>query len=348
MGTIKYFTDQSSTYSAPSLVDGGYVTGITSSIISGVITIENNYISGATNGLTKADKDVILGGALTGDTALTGAHTLSICSGAKLNTDSGYQISGTTVFRASPSTLGSIHIGYGANGCGSNNIALGTYALSANTTGCKNIAMGDCSMNTNTTGCHSIGIGSQTLSSATAGGNIAVGLETMKSLTTGTCNIGLGVCAMNIGVITGSYNIGFGTNVLSNLTSGRHNIGLGYNTLTSNTVGCNNIGVGQRVLTSVVDGCSNVGVGNNSLNGLVDGCHNTALGECAGYSNVNGDGNVFIGYYAGSGETSSDKLHIANTGAKTLIYGDFASDIVTIPTLCLCTAPVSGVTTDGV
>ena len=68
-------------------------------------------VTGATNGLNiNSGKQVGLGGTLTGDTCITGAYTLSLCSGALLNTQSGYQISGITMFR-SPASISSVFIG---------------------------------------------------------------------------------------------------------------------------------------------------------------------------------------------------------------------------------------------
>lgn len=63
-----YYSDYSNNYTARSLVDAAYVTGKTS--ISGIQT--------ATNGLTKQGTEVKLGGALTGNTIINGAHNLNI------------------------------------------------------------------------------------------------------------------------------------------------------------------------------------------------------------------------------------------------------------------------------
>ena len=86
MGAI-YASDYSNTFVNESLVTKRYVTGLTTT--SGVQT--------ANNGLTKIGNNVRLGGALTGNTSLTGVYTLNICGGAQLNTVLGYQISGNTI-----------------------------------------------------------------------------------------------------------------------------------------------------------------------------------------------------------------------------------------------------------
>ena len=61
------------------------------------------------------------------------------------------------------------------------------------------------------------------------------------------------------------------------------------------------------------------------------GTNNTILGSYAGFRLVSGSGNVFLGRQAGYYETKSNKLYIDNTAnRKPLIYGDFASNVVTI------------------
>ena len=104
-GRLKYCTDQSSLYVARSVVDAGFVTGLTSPMGTRICTIENLYFTGVTNGITLSGKKVKLGGALTGNTTITGAHSLSLCNGALLNTQCGYQISGNTIFRTSITNL---------------------------------------------------------------------------------------------------------------------------------------------------------------------------------------------------------------------------------------------------
>ncbi len=75
-GDVSYFAgaqygdDYSSNYTLRSIPDVAYVTGLTST--SGIQT--------ANNGLTKEGQNVRLGGTLTGDTTISGAHTLALSS----------------------------------------------------------------------------------------------------------------------------------------------------------------------------------------------------------------------------------------------------------------------------
>ncbi|MFH2094997.1 MAG: hypothetical protein ABIJ16_04790, partial [Bacteroidota bacterium] len=55
------------------------------------------------------------------------------------------------------------------------------------------------------------------------------------------------------------------------------------------------------------------------------------IGLESGYLNFDGDSNVFIGNQAGYNETGSSLLYIDNSDTdEPLIYGDFATDKVTI------------------
>ena len=63
-----------------------------------------------------------------------------------------------------------------------------------------------------------------------------------------------------------------------------------------------------------------------------EGDYNVCIGTFAGQNNVTGSRNVFIGAKAGMNETGSNKLYIANTSSKTLIYGDFKENKVGINT----------------
>lgn len=79
---LYYDGDYSLMYNERTLPDVAYVTGITSTIETQVA----EGITGATNGLTKIGQDVCLGGALTTDVIISGAHTLALSSLTAFNT----------------------------------------------------------------------------------------------------------------------------------------------------------------------------------------------------------------------------------------------------------------------
>ena len=166
--------------------------------------------------------------------------------------------------------------------------------------------------------------------------------------TYGTRNIFLGNISGNFTASTGVTgiidNIGIGVNTLNGLTTGKRNIGMGLSSLISNTTGSDNIGIGNGTLQVNITGNYNVGIGQYSLQAST-ASRNTGIGYQSLYSNVTGAGNVAIGYNAGYNETGSNKLHIANTDTKTLIYGEFDNNRVGINTTSLSNAfTVSGST----
>jgi len=308
-----------------SLVDAAYVTGRTST----------SGIQSACNGLTKQGTEVKLGGALTGNTSLTGAYSLILTGGTKLNTQCGYQISGTTIFDTSRKSLSNINIGCQAGnstGTGTNNTAIGYQTLYLNTT----------------TGSNNIAIGYQALSASTSSGNVAIGSKTLSKLTTGNCNIaigyfalecnsnvneniaiglcslinnnahnniGIGSCALNrnttgtnnvgIGICanynnqTGSTNIAIGREALGNNLCGSRNHAIGCGALYSNSKGCDNVAIGQMTLYSNSCGCFNTAIGCFALVSNTIGCNNIAIGNEAFRTNI-GNSNIGIGYCAGA------------------------------------------------
>lgn len=187
-----------------SIPNAAWVTGKTST--SGIQT--------ACNGLTKNGTNVVLGGALTGNTSITGAYTLNLCSGAKLNTTCGYQISGTTIFDVSRKSLSNINIGQSAGnstGTGTNNTAIGFEALRDNTTGSNNIVNGHEAHQKNTIGCNNIAISQKALQNNISGcNNIAIGHEALYSNQIGSNNIGLG-CFAGYSNVNGSGSTFIGT-----------------------------------------------------------------------------------------------------------------------------------------
>ncbi len=275
-----------------------------------------NVVSAASNGLTKVGNTIVLGGALTGNTTLSGNYTLNISGGAKINTTCGYQISGATMFSAGHSTLSSIYIGENAgpnsNNLGINNIGIGSSAFYYNTTGSYNVANGSNALGNNTIGCFNVANGSSALASNTIGSyNIAIGYGSLVSN------------------LSGTYNIGNGVSALERNTTGSYNIANGNSALYYNTIGYNNIANG-----------------NSALKNNVSGGDNIAIGTCAGNSLITGSANIFIGKCAGYNETGSNKLYVANNSICNLIYGDFSTNIVTLPSLKLCTTPTTGSPSD--
>jgi hypothetical protein len=140
---------------------------------------------------------------------------------------------------------------------GSNNIALGSYALYTNNRGFDNIAIGSNALFGNTNGTNNIALGNGALQNNT----------NYVANNSGHKNIALGTNALNSNT-DGSSNIAIGNNALNNNLNGSGNIGIGINAGTgvSSTVGdinCNNIAIGSNSLTSFGNNNTFIGVNCN-------------------------------------------------------------------------------------
>ena len=220
---------------------------------SGIISSGTTEVgmSTANNGLTKTATNVVLGGALTGNTTISGGHTVNFCTNAKVNTQCGYQISGVTMFRTAMPIISSIYIGCqaGSNGTGSDNFGVGNQVLFNNVTGDNNIAIGNCVLNRNSVGSHNIGEGYMSLFNNTDGAyNISEGYQSLYANT------------------VGSSNIAFGQSAMFSNSSGCYNVAIGCSGLYCNVLGSNNVAIGQKA------------------GYCATGCTSVYIGQCAGYS----------------------------------------------------------------
>jgi hypothetical protein len=242
----------------------------------------------------------------------------------------------------------SLCYGYAALSAGTSattyNVALGHYALSNNNAGCSNVAIGSNVLCANTSGSNNVGIGKNALRNNVAGTtNIGIGENSLCDNTTGYANVGIGWWTLQK-MTNGISNVAIGPASMAYSTSGNCNIGIGVNTLISNNGGCFNNAIGNSALASNISGTGNValgssaifannngnyniGVGFNALYSNQFGCNNVAIGACALGGNSSGCSNVAIGNFAGCVlSNTSNKLYIANSASKTLIYGEFDTE----------------------
>jgi len=147
------------------------------------------------------------------------------------------------------------------------------------------------------------------------------------------------------GTLTGNTEINANTNTLT-ISSGYLSTDNGYQisgttilrtTLTSiyigqevgnniNNIGVNNVGIGLCALHCNTTGSNNVANGSAALMFNTTGSGNIAQGINSGFHNVTGSSNIFLGTCSGYNETSSNRLYIANSAAKSLIYGEFDNE----------------------
>ena len=169
----------------------------------------------ACNGLNINSGYIGLGGSLNTNVNITSPITqrsVNFCSGAILNTQYGYNISGSTMFRTPTNTLTSIYIGcsVGTASGGLLNVGIGNYVLNGITTGCNNFGVGTYSLCANQSGCYNIAIGVHSLADNTTGSDsISMGRGTLAGNQSGMCNIGIGSFSLYNNV-TGSRNVAIG------------------------------------------------------------------------------------------------------------------------------------------
>jgi len=193
------------------------------------------------------------------------------------------------------------------NNTGTQNTALGNYALQSNSGGSTNTATGYKSMNANSSG----------------QGNAATGYIAMQSNVGGSWNTALGSYALNAN-INADGNTAIGHRALDLNTAGADNAAVGFYSLKNNT-GSGNTGLGTYAGDGNTTGSNNTAVGYFSD---ISGVHTnaTAIGYRAivaqdnsivlgGINGVNGaTANTFVGIGT---TTPTAPLHVANITATT-------------------------------
>lgn len=223
------------------------------------------------------------------------------------------------VFAYTTSTGGNTSVGYCAGNTtmtGTDNIAIGCFALYVNTTGLQNIGIGNSALAFNSTGT----------------GNVAVGYTALRCNTTGGCNVGVGFLALTNNV-TGCANVAIGTRALQNNTTGVFNTAVGEQAGLSNTSGIDNTYIGR--LSGATNSTSNrntgVGVGTLQAN---TAAINTAVGFQALTANTTGCNNIGIGYQAGCSIT---------TGVNNTVIGQLPAAAG-----CVCTVLIGAGTCERI
>jgi hypothetical protein len=217
-----------------------------------------------------------------------------------------------------------------ANTIGSANVIIGDAAGEKNTIGNSNVFIGDWSAANNTEGEENVFIGNESGWNNTLGNNnIFIGAQAGYLNTSGNGNIFIGETAGYANL--GEDNIFIGVEAGTSNTIGNGNLFMGYTSGFSNIDGEDNLFIGAESGYSLIDGYGNTILGNYAGYSNTSGSNNLLIGLETGYMNFDGDSNIFIGNKAGYFELGSNLLYIENSDTDTpLIYGDFASDKVTI------------------
>jgi hypothetical protein len=166
---------------------------------------------------------------------------------------------------------------------GSNNTAIGGFALSSLNGGNDNTAVG---LNAIRQG-----------GAADGSRNTAVGVAALSNGSGTNDNTAIGTYTL-AGSITGASNVAVGNFSLQNNTSANYNVGVGYESLKNTTTGGNNTAIGHGSMLSNTSGDVNTAVGENSLISNTIGRYNTAIGVQAQEQNTTGNQNTAIGVAA--------------------------------------------------
>lgn len=179
---------------------------------------------------------------------------------------------------------------------GTDNSAVGAYALLNNTTGSNNTALGAHSLQSNTTGSNNTAIGVAALFDNVAGvNNTAIGSDAL-GFNTGDNNIAIGVEALlnNLGApgntVSGTQNVAVGSFALENTTNASFNTAVGYSAGANNALGFNNVLIGANN-NIAKDDFNDIAVGQGiTINGVstarFGNSATTSIGGFANWSNI--------------------------------------------------------------
>ncbi len=174
---------------------------------------------------------------------------------------------------------------------GRNNVANGAYALFTNLYGSSNDAVGAFALYSNTTGDYNTAMGHAAMFLGTGSRNTALGGRALFDASSANGATAVGFYALANG---GAFATAVGAYALSSLTSGGgSNVAVGYRSLEKATTTSFNTAVGTRSLSSLTTGGSNVAVGYGGLVNLETGSANISIGDRSG-QNIVGDRNIMI------------------------------------------------------
>jgi hypothetical protein len=189
--------------------------------------------------------------------------------------------------------------------------------LGTNTT---NLFLGDGAGNPLTTGLNCVALGYLALQVNDNSNNLAIGSNSFYKNISGTRNVGVG-SNTGSGIEAGDDNVFIGNQA-------------GYANALNVTGVSNNVNIGSnsgRVYTD--NTVSNTAIGSNTAFNLT-GNYNVLIGTRSGYNLTSGESNVFLGFYSGYRQTTNSNLLIidntirANTTVEStncIIYGVMAA-----------------------
>ena len=118
------------------------------------------------------------------------------------------------------------------------------------------------------------------------------------------------------GIGTNTYNVAFGSNVLSANTTGINNTGIGSDALVLNTTGNVNTAIGTGALYSNTTGNYNLALGSDTLASNTTGASNTATGTQSLVFNETGSFNTALGHFSLYENTASNNTAVGYSALR--------------------------------
>ena len=292
----------------------------------------NNVLIGPDSGLhvrNNLQSNVFIGsGVATSPSVsnLTGNSIIGSSAGTSLTNGSDNTILGYQAGRNITTGDNSIAIGYGALGGGvgtvddDEHIVIGTFAGNSLSSGSYgNILLGLNAGFNIIGGSQNLCMGDLAMYNSNGNRNIGFGANVLYNVT-GTDNIAMGNNA-GIGIVAGGYNIALGTESMNNAgtIAGFYNIAMGYNTLRQLTSGESNIGIGASVMGLLTAGQQNIAIGDTAGGSIFTGSANIAIGRGSlrnGAPTIVGSRNIAIG--------ASSNFAILSSGNDNISMGQDA------------------------
>ena len=181
----------------------------------------------------------------------------------------------------------------------------------------------------------------------------------IKTVATGNYSLGDSTTMGAITPTSGTYNLCFGSNAGSAISTGDYNVCFGLNSgisvsttnfntfiggigTGSNVTSESNLGIGSYALNRFLGGNgANVAIGDSALRGIGastrTGYYNVAIGKSSGYAMDTGFENTLIGYQTGVGLTSGNNNAIIGSyagqgltsGIANMLVGSFSGNALT-------------------
>lgn len=280
--------------------------------------------------LTDGQSNIFLGN-LTGYSVVTGDYNIMIGDQAgylsSTSSSDNVFIGRNAGYNADVNNAVFIGSGAGYNCAEAGMVAIGKSALSFATSSTGSTAIGNLAGLLITTSDYHTIMGYQAGDAITTGsdGSTLFGCQAGTEMTTSDGTSLFGYHAGQA-VTTSDYHTVVGYEALDALQTSNGSTVMGYQSGTAATGAAGLTAMGYLTGKILTTGDENTFIGYLAGDSIVTGSENTFIGYHTGSATAGVNGSVALGYNAGSLNTSSNRLHIANSNTGTpLLWGDFTN-----------------------